>query len=197
MLLHSNTMIYLVIPYIHAGNEYLILGVTTYFLFLFFQKSIPIINRAQLIDDAFNLARYCTEIPIFFFNLMLIRMFNKIPLFYCHASQKGKDHPNSASAGDHRVPEQRESLHTLEISNEQPGILWPYVWPKWGLWCFAGKQHKGNAILNINVPSHLLSFVCLVFSRSICRIKSNLSMSTTKTWPLTGQMCPQDTWTSK
>lgn len=39
-----------------AGNKRLVLVVTmSFFLFL---KAIPRINRAQLIDDAFNLARY-------------------------------------------------------------------------------------------------------------------------------------------
>lgn len=55
-LLHSNTMTSIDIYSIDAGNKHLVLVVTmSFFLFL---KDIPRINRAQLIDDAFNLARY-------------------------------------------------------------------------------------------------------------------------------------------
>lgn len=44
------------------SRRFLASSVTTKFFFPFFKKAIPINNRAQLIDDAFNLARYCTEV---------------------------------------------------------------------------------------------------------------------------------------
>lgn len=144
-----------------AGTEQMLWGITASFLCLFLTgySSLEQSSADRWCLQSGQVLSWSHRV----WNVMLTSPYNHFPGATAMLSQQGRESHNSASARDHRVPVQWERLHPLEISDQQPGLFLPHVWPKWGLRSHAGKQHKGSIILRIDTPSRLLSSLPCIF----------------------------------